>query len=125
MDIIQLEGKRVKICPRSIKAMDESGKTVGVVTGLTRFKDATLRVQSDYFRAVCASGLWSCRIHGVMDRVFISGRKLYYLHDTRMTSLYQSKPNLLDEGAKEHAEKLLYLATEAAQYMTVINVYCK
>lgn len=124
MNITQLEGKHVKICPRSIKAIDETGKTCGVVTGVMRFKDAPLREQSEHFNAVRSSGLWGCRI-GVMDNVIISGRKLYYLNDVRPLENFVLFSAHLTGVERDRYKERLALAEHAAQYMTVINVYCK
>lgn len=86
MKIEELNGKRVKISPRSITVKSLEGKTTGVVRGLTFFEHLQPNKQVDFFSQIRKAGAWD---NGLIGNVAVCDGELYYFHDTNADDVYQ------------------------------------
>ena len=104
---MQIEGKEVKICKNSISVKNENGKTCGVVTGITKFKDLQANKQFVFSKALRSSGLWGSN-YGLMDNVIYYNNKLYHIASIRKLEHYQKyEPEIYADIANivENAEQ--------------------
>ena len=95
MELNELNGKRVKLSPRSITVKDQNGKTAGVVRGVTFFEHLQPNRQVDFFGKIRKAGAWE---NGLISNVAVCDGKLVYFHDTNADGVYQrlfaSNPDL-------------------------------
>lgn len=82
-----LAGARVAVSARTLTVKDNTGKTRGMVRGVTQFVHAAPRVQMEHSRALRASGLWEAvnafDYLGVASSVIIDGGRVYWLFNRR------------------------------------------
>lgn len=78
MELLQIEGKTIKINKNSITCKGENGKTCGVVSGITRFKDLQANKQINFSKSLRSSGLWGSK-YGFMENVVFYNNKLYHI----------------------------------------------
>ena len=88
MELLAIQGKHAKICKSSISCKDENGKTCGVVTGITRFKDLQANKQILFSKALRSSGLWGSK-YGLMDNVIYYDGKLFHLISIKTLEHYK------------------------------------
>lgn len=84
MDIKDIKGKMVKIGRTSITVKDENNKTRGIVRNIVLFKDAPLRITSQYFKTIKSVGIWGNQ--KLTKNTIICDKELYLLKDTRRLS---------------------------------------
>ena len=132
MKIHELEGKHVRVCPRSIVCIREDGKTCGIVTGVEMFSAMAFREQVEISISIKskAAGL----SYGSAKSMLRCGRELYYIHDLeaerrmreeiafwstepgdRAAALVSDNQTRLDASVRD--------AETARQIATVINCY--
>lgn len=85
MDILSIAHERIKLSPRSITVKNTENKTIGVVRGITKFKDLRVSESQKYFQAVKQAGVWC---NGCIDNVIFCDGKMYYLHDLQADENY-------------------------------------
>lgn len=84
MDIFSIAHERIKLSPHSITVKNDSNKTIGVVRGITKFKDLRISESQKYFHKLREAGVWGVLTENV---IFCDG-KMYYLHNLQADENY-------------------------------------
>lgn len=126
MEIIEIEGKHIKIGKSSITVKNpETGKTCGVVKDVCKFSDLQENRKSEYFKKLREAGAWGSRIDGLLDCVIIVDNQLYYLYNLNPMNTYNRcfAGHEGFESEKERYEKRLTVAENMRKISTVIPCY--
>lgn len=120
-----LFGKHVRIGKSSITVKNpKTGKTVGMVTNICKFKDLQANKQISYSKILRETGLWGCGIDGVIDAVIIADNQLYYLNNMKPIEMYNKyfcEEMFVNE--RKTINKRIEIAENMKQYATVIDCY--
>lgn len=119
MNIEDIEGKNVKLSPRSICVKRDDGKTGGMVSGVVNFLNLPANRQVDFFKMLRETGIWD---YGLANHVYVDGKTPYYIQDIRKLENLKKVAAYGYEYDREKAEKLEMIAENAAKYMKVLNV---
>ena len=132
MKIHELEGKHIRVCPRSIVCIREDGKTCGIVTGVEMFSAMAFRDQVEINGIIKSK---SARLsHGNVQNILRCGGELYYIHDLEAERHMREKIAFWSTETAERAVELVLNNRErldasvrdaetARQIATVINCY--
>lgn len=101
MTMHELQGKRVKLSRATITAKDGNDKTRGMVRGLRRYVDMSLREQTELCRTV--SALWGNKCGLPLDHLYFDGQKGYYIFHCGYVppyemDLYNAKMEVLEKA---------------------------
>ena len=115
MELLAIEGKEIKICKNSICVKNENGRTCGVVTGITKFKDMQANKQFTFSKALKNCGLWGSK-YGLMENVICYESNLYHIASISKLEHYQ----------KYNPEKYADIANiiEAAEQSGIYTLLC-
>lgn len=101
MKMNELNGRLVKISPRSITVKDDStGKTCEVVRNVCTFDNLQPNRQIDYWKLIRAAGIVDA---AMTHYVVIDGGKLYFMYNTKPDEVYEScHADILQEDYNKH-----------------------
>lgn len=103
MTIIDIIEKNVKAGKTSITIKSDTGKTAGIVTGLTRFKDMQANKQINYSKLLRDSGVWGC--HKVdINNCYILENKVYLLRNMNPYRYYTTEEKEKNDAMYENFE---------------------
>ena len=123
MDILSIAHERIKLSPRSITVKNTENKTIGVVRGITKFKDLRVSESMKYLPMLRKCGVWGS---GYIDNVIFCDGKMYYLHNLRKDENYYKyfaadketfKTDFNDYELRQHIKQ------EMKDVCTVIDCY--
>lgn len=101
MKMNELNGRLVKISPRSITVKDDStGKTCGVVRNVCTFNNLQPNRQIDYWKLLRTAGIVDA---GMTHYVVIDEGKIYFMYNTKPDEVYEScHADILQEDYNKH-----------------------
>lgn len=88
MEIMGLNGKRIRIGKTSITCVGDNGKTCGLVRGIFNIDSCTGSRQFDLFQVVNKAGLWGSK-QDFSKNVFSDGKTVFYIHNSRLDETYK------------------------------------
>lgn len=122
MRIEDLANKKVRLSPRSITCLDDTGKTCGVITRAVCFTALRPNMQVDFFNQIRQVGLWT---NGEASKCYVCDGKLYYIQDLdrleKLQKYFVGRAGYEIETDKYN--QLRDLAKNATSVATVIPCY--
>lgn len=125
MKIEDLAGKKIKIGQRSITCIGDNGKTCGVVTGITKYKDLRPNIQMGFAKQMRDVGIWGGYVEEAVNNTIYLDGDIYYLDNKKPQEFYESVLAGRDgfESDKKHYNERIAIAQKAREHFIVIPCY--
>lgn len=105
-----ISGSNAKLFKTSVRVIDETGKTKGVVTDLVKFKDLQPNKQIAFSKALRAAGVWGSS-KGLIDYTYFYNNQLYLFRNINPEKYYSddelNKINAFYENVKSYGITIL------------------